>query len=141
MAERKRADGEDARHTSSCKQAWKNAPEVNSVQRGRRRAKRGKDVPSAADALLSAGGVFYDFLASHNKVRQRVFAQWFLAIAPALFLSSDLSFSSDSLLQMCRHCLCASSNVRAPVNTIQPTPNPLCRLFSIKFPELFVKLF
>jgi len=65
-----RASGEDACHATSRKQAWKNVLEVNSVQRRGRRRKCGEDIPSAVDALRR--GVFYDFLRSHDKVRQRI---------------------------------------------------------------------
>jgi len=65
-----RASGDDACHATSRKQAWKNVVEVNSVQRRGRRRKRAEDIPSAVDALRR--GVFYDFLRSHNKVRQRI---------------------------------------------------------------------
>lgn len=151
--ERGEKERESACHTSSCKQAWKNVPEVNSVQRRRRRrTKRGKDVPrQPVDALPSAGRLLRLFRKSQQSSTAS-FAQWLLATAAPRLLSSGLSSSfspfspSPPPRPRCadvypRHCLCASRSSRGtPFGKYgRPTPNPLCRLSSIKFPRRSLK--
>lgn len=76
-AKRERASERAAKtracHTSSCKQAWKNAPE-KSIRCSEGGGRRGSVERTSRQSWMHylPPGVFYDFLGSHNKVRQRV---------------------------------------------------------------------
>jgi len=134
---RKKTSNEDACHTSSCKQAWKNALEVNSVQQRRRRTKHGKDVPSVVDALPSASRLLRLFRKSQQSSTARVSHNGSLQSFPSSFLEPLVSPVQTSQALSSRIVGCPRHSGKYG----RSTPNPLHRLYSIKFPSRSLNCF